>query len=306
MGLLSKWIESLDYDYEILSHCTRHISPHSTCEMCVNSCDAKAMDFVSGKPRIDYQKCNECGKCISACPVQAIAGIYPKRTVVENQLVVQDQKMPTVKELLILYKKGIKTIVAETPNLLEMWKTPIEEANALLEQLEEAPFSISIKSMEEEKYISRRELFALWKNESKTVMKQVAPAKWRFNQDDFHLPKYYRDYQFARITIDIEKCTLCTACQKLCKNECFTLGEEHFSLFSQGCSSCQLCADACPEKAITVEEQISKAEETLLPIYEKVCTVCHKTYSTLREHDEKCVACRKRESFQIKTSKNYQ
>lgn len=120
MGLLSKWIESLDYDYEISSHCTRYVSPHSTCEKCLDSCDAEAIDLHNGKPRIDNKGCIECGKCISACPVQAIAGIYPKRMIIQNELVVHDQKIPTVKELLILFKKGIKTIVADTPNLLEL------------------------------------------------------------------------------------------------------------------------------------------------------------------------------------------
>ncbi|MDF2859683.1 MAG: hypothetical protein K0Q87_5534, partial [Neobacillus sp.] len=297
MGLLGKWIESLDYEYEILPSCTRNVSPHSTCEKCVESCDPNAIVLVNKKPVINYKKCIECGDCISACPVQAIAGIYPNRTIIQNELVIQGQKIPKVKELLILYKKGIKSIVAETPFLIKSWKVRIDEANALLKQLNEAPFSISVKTNEEERCYSRRDLFTLWKNESKSVVKQVAPAKWRFNQNDFHLPKYYRDYQFAKITIDIEKCLLCTACTKLCENKCFNIGDEHFSLFSQGCSSCQLCVDTCPEKAIIVEGQISRAKENLLPIYKKVCKVCDKTYSTISEHDEKCVACRKRESF---------
>ncbi|HEY2421011.1 MAG TPA: 4Fe-4S dicluster domain-containing protein [Neobacillus sp.] len=304
MGLLSKWVESLDYKYEILPSCTRYVSPHSSCGKCVHSCDLKAVELVNGKPVIDDEKCTECGKCISACPVQAIAGIYPKRTIIQNELVIKNQKIPTVKELLIFYKKGITTIVGETRSIIELWKDPIDEANALLKQLNEEPFSMLVKFTEEDKYYSRRALFSLWKNESKSAVKQAAPAKWRFNQDDFHLPKYYRDYQFARITINIEKCILCTACQKLCKNDCFTIGEEHFSLLSQGCSSCRLCVDACPEKAIIVEDQISNAKETLLPLYEMVCTVCHKTYKTLREHDEKCVACRKRESFQSLITKS--
>ncbi len=265
----------------------------------------KAIELVNGKPVINHKNCNECGNCISDCPVQAIAGIYPKRTIIQNELVVQSQKIPTVKELLILYKKGVKTIVGEKSSLIEWWKEPIDEANDLLKQLNEAPFSISVKSIEEERYFSRRELFSLWKNESKSAMKQAAPAKWRFNQNDLHLPKYYRDYQFARITINSEKCMLCTACQKLCQNKCLNITEGHFSLLSQGCSSCQLCVDICPEKAIIVENQIAKAEETLLPIYQKVCTVCQKTYSTLREHDEKCVACRKQESFKKSKEGNH-
>ena len=39
MALLSKWVESLDYEYEILSSCTRHRSHHSTCTKCVETCE---------------------------------------------------------------------------------------------------------------------------------------------------------------------------------------------------------------------------------------------------------------------------
>jgi NAD-dependent dihydropyrimidine dehydrogenase PreA subunit len=128
-------------------------------------------------------------------------------------------------------------------------------------------------------------------------MKQIAPAKWRFNHSDFHLPKYYKDYQFTRITINSEKCTLCTACQKLCEKNCFDLSDEVLVISPQNCSSCQLCVDTCPEKAITVEDKISRTEIKSHPIYERVCAVCNKTYKTVREHDEKCVACKKREGF---------
>ena len=298
MGILSKWIESLGYELEILPTCTRNLSPRSTCEKCIGACGEHAISMENGRPLIDKNKCTDCGNCISTCPEQAIAGIYPKRTIIQNQLVIKEEKIPTIKELLILYKKGIQTIVGETPGLLETWKEPIVEANLLLAKLGEAPFSTEIKSIKEEIVVSRRELFSLWKEESKSAMKQVAPAKWRFNHSDFHLPKYFKDYQFATIRIDSEKCTLCTACQKLCEKKCFNIRDEHMSIFSQNCSSCQLCVDACPEKAIVVEEQISNAEEILLPIYEQECQSCKRPFRTLHEHDSNCVECTKRNFFE--------
>ena len=78
MGLLSSWVESLDYEYEILSSCTRHKSPHSTCAKCVEACTKSAISIMSGKPVIDHSKCVQCGDCMSVCPVQSIAGILPK------------------------------------------------------------------------------------------------------------------------------------------------------------------------------------------------------------------------------------
>ena len=50
MALLSKWVESLDYEYEILSSCTRHRSHHSTCTKCVETCEKQAISINNGKP----------------------------------------------------------------------------------------------------------------------------------------------------------------------------------------------------------------------------------------------------------------
>lgn len=297
MGLLSKWVESLDYEYEILPSCTRFVSPHSHCEKCVVSCNNEAISLIKGIPAIQHNKCIECGKCISACPVQAIAGIYPKRTIIQNQLVIKRQNVPTVKELLILYKNGVKEIIGETASLIELWRQPIRKANSILGQLDEMPFSVFIKSVEEEEYFSRKEFFSFWKKEAKSALKQVVPAKMRFNQDALDIQKYYKDYQFTSITIDIEKCVLCKACQKLCKKKCFDFQDNYLMVSPQGCSSCQLCVDACPEQAIIVEDKISKKQETKLSINRNVCITCHKPYITLREHDEKCVACSMREKL---------
>lgn len=296
MGLLSKWVESLDYEYEILSFCTRFVSPRATCSQCIDSCTEEAITLEEGKPSIDNGKCNECGYCISACPVQAIAGIYPRRTIIQEQLVIQDSQLPTAKELLILRKKGVHVIVGETTGLVESWKEPIDEANAILIQLEDKPFSVVTKCAEEEQYYSRRELFSLWKKEGTSVLKQAAPAKWRFNHKDFDLSIYYKNYQFTSITVDLEKCTLCTACQKLCEKKCFEIQEDQVLISSQRCSSCQLCVDICQEKAISLADEISRTAITSHPIYERVCSVCGKTHRTVCEHDEKCVACKKREN----------
>jgi hypothetical protein len=39
VGLMEKWIESLDYDYELVkSACVRYKSPRSTCDACVTAC----------------------------------------------------------------------------------------------------------------------------------------------------------------------------------------------------------------------------------------------------------------------------
>ena len=299
MGILSKWVESLDYEYEILNSCIRHRSPRSTCEECVKSCPENAISIHNSKPEIDNKKCTECGQCISACPVQAVAGIYPNRTIKQGQLVITDNEhIPTVKELLILYKKGIHSIVSETEPLEKQWEKSIEQANSILIGMDEEPFNLVFGRLKEEEYVcTRRELFSLWKKESKSIVKIAAPAKWRFNQEDFDLSKYYKDFQFASISLNIEKCTLCKACQKLCVKECFVIDDEQFSISPQECSNCQLCADVCPEQVLSVEHQISRKNDTYYSVYEKVCSSCQKPFQTMRKHDEQCFICKKRDVF---------
>ncbi|MFZ7942821.1 4Fe-4S dicluster domain-containing protein [Neobacillus sp. 19] len=297
MGLLSKWVESLDYEYEILSSCTRHQGHYSACEQCIAVCEEEAISIVNRQPVVDHNKCVQCGKCIVACPVQAIAGILPERKISQNQLVISGQHIPSSKELLIYYKKGIQTIIGKDEPSIQSWNQPIEEANKMLRELGESPFSVSVKSVEQkEEHYSRRALFSLWKNESKSIMKQVTPAKWRFNHEVSNLQKHYTGYQFSNISLNVEKCTLCTVCERVCHKKCFAIGEGHFSLSLQDCSSCRLCADTCPEKAIIIEDKIVKVEDTILPIYEKVCQSCDQTFQTLREHDDQCVACMKLKS----------
>ena len=173
----------------------------------------------------------------------------------------------------------------------------IEQVNGMLKELGESPFLISTDSVGDEEICSRREFFSLWKKESKFLMKQMAPAKWRFNHQALDLRQYYTDFQFINITIDIEKCTLCTVCERICNPKCFSMQEDCFSLSLEECTSCGLCADICPEQAIIIEDKIVKTKEIDLPIYQKECKSCQHSFKTLREYDEVCTPCTKLNHF---------
>ena len=297
MALLSKWVESLDYEYEILSSCTRHRSHHSNCSECVDACEKHAISITNGKPVIDDSKCVQCGDCMAACPVQAVAGILPNRKIKQNRLIISDRSFPTTTELLIFHKKGIRSIIFEDESLIQEWKQRIEQVNQMLMELGESPYLISTDSVEDEEMCSRREFFSFWKKESQSLMKQMTPAKWRFNHNALNLRQYYTDFHFTDITVDIDKCTLCTVCVRICDQKCFDVQEEHFTLSMQECTSCGLCADVCPEKAIRMEGKIIQKKEINLFIYEKKCQACHNSFKTVREHDGFCITCTKLNYF---------
>lgn len=300
MGFLEKWLESLDYEYEILSTCTRFNSPHSKCRICMDVCEENAIHLDKNKPAISTDKCTECGKCISACPVQAVAGIYPRRSFIDKKLAVTEGFPPTAKELVVLHAKGITEIVAQSETLLNSWQEPIDEANQMLIQLEKEPYKVNVAEVKQkEESYTRRELFSFWKKESTSFLKLAIPAKWRFNHDDFNLAKHYPEYQFFHITVDVNKCTVCNACQKLCGQNCFDIQKEVFQISPQDCNACQICADICPEHAIVIENKISrKLEEPIsLTVYNNTCSTCDRSFEALTPDENKCIICKKRELF---------
>ncbi|MFB6468102.1 4Fe-4S dicluster domain-containing protein [Cytobacillus sp. Hz8] len=301
MGLFEKWVESLDYEYEILQKCTRQKSPRSTCSNCVEVCQRNAISIKNGIPILNAAKCNECGKCIAACPVQAVAGIFPQRMIIQNQLVAfKTEEAPEVKELLIFYKKGVKTIITEDNELDGNWEEKIYEVNRILEVLGEPLISVSFQEIQqEEKKYTRKELLTAWRKEGQSLMKQMVPAKWRFNQNDLDLAKYYPNYQFAQISLDADQCTLCGACQKLCDKNCFTITDSSFMISAQKCSACRLCQDTCPEKAIVIEEKVMPNTPIDIPKLHKTCTSCHKQFETLSDANDECIPCVKRKGFMI-------
>src|SRR6476661_4573670 len=138
MALLSKWVESLDFEYEILSSCTRHRSHHSTCTKCVETCERQAISIINGKPVMDHSKCVQCGECMAACPVQAVAGILPKRKIKQNHLIITNRQFPTIKELLILYKKGIHFIIFEDESFIQECMGRVQRVNQMLIELGES------------------------------------------------------------------------------------------------------------------------------------------------------------------------
>ncbi|WP_042347330.1 4Fe-4S binding protein [Bacillus massiliigorillae] len=300
MGIVGKWAESLDYQYEInTAICVRHKSPFSTCQACVGVCHENAISLIDSKPEINRDQCSECGKCLAICPVQAISGIYPKRNVLNGELIIDSEHIPSFNELLIYYAKGIKILSYEENEIDSSLLQAFDKANQYLHELNKEPFQLKTGVScpeEDEPTYSRRDLFSLWKKESKTLVSQVTPAKWRFNQEDFELAKYYRDYQFYSIQINNHQCSLCKICVSLCEKNCFKIVEDQLIVSSQSCSDCKLCTDVCPENAITILQNISEIKQNEYPLFTKTCSSCKKSFQTLRAEDDCCFICNKRKA----------
>lgn len=292
--LLGNWFESLDYNYHIASHCSRHVSPRSTCTACIDSCPVDAIKLENGKPVIDIENCTECGDCVASCPVQAVEGFLPKWKIQNERLFMDENRIPTVKELLIYYKSGISTLVSEKEAISLEWKKTIEEANQMLDSLGEPPFHIIFDqaALSGESKLSRRELFLLWDTELKKMGTDMTPAKWRFNHESLNLSQKYPDYQFTEISLDTTTCTVCGVCEKLCPKECLIIDKDHFSISAQQCTNCSLCQDVCPEGAISLKQMISPATTIEQQVYYNECASCEETFETLNQENNLCMFCK--------------
>lgn len=299
MNLLSRWLESLDYEYRILPGCSRYQSPRSNCTECIDSCPVEAMSLKDGKPVINKRDCMECGACVASCPVQAVEGFLPKRNIKNKSFIIDENSMPTIKELLVYYKKGITTLACEQGEISQEWEDTIKHANQVLEELGESPFQVSFKPIEpdNDKKMSRRELFFAWEKDLKNIGKSMAPAEWRFNHESLDLNQYYPDYQFVEISLDTDKCTLCKACQKLCQKDSLDINDNCFSISSKSCSNCSLCQDICPEGALSLKEIISPASTVNYDIYTHTCSTCEETFETVSQERDQCFLCMKKEEF---------
>lgn len=298
MGLFDKWLESLDYQFHVSSLCSRYQSTRSTCQKCIDICLFDAIHFQNGTPVIDQKKCTECGYCITECPQNAIEGFIPKRTIIQGRLLVTEGPPPSIREMLGFHKKGVLVIVSEQKPLHLEWQQAIEKSNNLLKELGAQPFSIIYEKITtEERAYTRREVFSFLRRETQSTIKEMTPAKWRFNHENLELSKLYPNHQFAEITIATDKCTLCMACQKLCHKGVLQINDSHFTIAAQACSNCKLCQDICPESAITIEEKIKPATEVNYPTYTKVCQTCNKPFQTFQKDQMSCMICEKRARY---------
>ncbi|WP_080844488.1 4Fe-4S binding protein [Cytobacillus gottheilii] len=296
MGLFDRWMESLDYEFRILNTCSRNQSPFSTCTKCLDSCELKAISLENGKPLIHTDQCTECGDCIAECPVQAVEGFFPKRRITDN-VFIAEEKPPSIREMLGYYKTGVHAVYFQIKELSEEWTGFLEEINSKLAQLNEEDIMIQFEIQEPEETMTRREIFSFWKKGAASTVRQMAPAKWRFNHQDLELAHYYKEYQFKKIELDDSKCTLCKACEKLCIKNCFHFSETELTISAQACTGCMLCADVCQEKAITITDEIQKASTHVHHLYQRQCSSCHAAFTSASHVEEECVRCKKMKQY---------
>ncbi|MGJ7920726.1 4Fe-4S binding protein [Neobacillus sp. LXY-4] len=285
MSLIFKWLESLSIDVTITERCSREVSPKSTCTTCMDHCPVEALSIENNRVRHDLDKCDSCGGCITACPVGAINGTVPNRTVKNGMLCYEPHYCPTVKELLIFRKRGIKGISVPSYWQDLEWKKAISEANEILLSLNMQPFFFQKAEEMKEPEMTRRQLLVTAKHKGQSLAKDLAPASWKQNSNAWSLPFYYPDVQFFEASLDREKCSLCKGCFILCPQGVFSVTDAELVIDHQKCPNCRLCEDACPEGAISISENVGESSLSRFSIVEGKCKRCKQTYLSFADDE---------------------
>jgi ferredoxin len=297
MSILIDWLESLSHELNPSDQCLRKFSPFSTCTSCIDSCEEQAISFEKGFPVINNQSCNLCGRCVTVCPVLALEGQSPSRKVANNVFIWEDGPLPTVNELLFMYKNEIKTI--STSNSNDKLKQMMEETNSLLVKMGFPPFEMSPHSETDnlqEAKLSRRDFFNKLSFESKKLAATtMTPAKWRFNHTQFKVAKMYPDWAFFSISLNKDKCTLCETCFRLCPENVFSIEGEQLKIIAGNCTGCSLCVDVCRYEGINISQNVFGAATESMTIHLRTCKNCDDPFYSW-ENEESCFICKSKEA----------
>jgi Pyruvate/2-oxoacid:ferredoxin oxidoreductase delta subunit len=113
------------------------------------------------------------------------------------------------------------------------------------------------------------------------------------------LSELFSDRQFFAVTLDIDKCTLCSACLRLCPTVAMKYQQQQFIIENARCVGCRLCEDACPESALTVNDHVGQNTVGAFPFVPHTCTYCRSNYLTVSSQSGLCPACRVKKAMNL-------
>ena len=293
MSLLVNWLENMHVDTKITNDCSKKKHIRSSCNNCSDACNSGAIIITSTSINIDLEKCNSCGDCMIACPLSAIEGVLETREFDKNSLIYNESYIPLVKELLIYKQRGLTGIKTRSTPLSPNWVNVLNDANKILKQLEEN--TIKITEERNDEGMSRRAFFSSLQKGGKQLAKTLAPATWKLEANEWIITRYFPDYQFFQVELDLDQCTFCEICFSFCSQKVFTVEEGLLRVANERCVNCFDCTDLCPRGALQIKLKITKKQNKHYPFITKVCKTCGKPFSTFHPITDNCSICHDRD-----------
>lgn len=248
------------------------------CSQCVEACP---YDALEGKPpKVDTDRCLECGLCVSACPT----GLITNPALPENlvKTIIDQAAAKGIARLVVTcsrsrhkaYMERKKGLFVEAPCIASFPVWMIAYARQRGVGIE---FYCDEKAREN---CGRREAFERYMEYLDELSKVfylseeapeaiggasalVGPRAQLFKKMPQRRDEWVKVSLplFFRVHVDEGRCTLCGVCAEKCPPGALSLekDEEGYRLYFQhdSCVGCALCASVCPEKAISVEKSVN-------------------------------------------------
>ncbi|WP_058909880.1 4Fe-4S binding protein [Entomohabitans teleogrylli] len=276
----------------ITTECLLEKNAFSSCRQCIAVCDAQSFSLSGGRVHLNSASCHQCGRCVAACPINAIDGQAPDRRVISGWLLSSASPPPSVKELLLYYAAGIVAMRIAAHH--DGWLATARQANACLAQMGKRPFTLETATGHDEAVSdSRRALFGLRRLTNPLARSGLAGAS---------LAQAFPGFQFTRLEIDSPRCTLCLACARVCPGSALTISARDIAFDGSRCNACRLCQDACPEKAIDLIAVVQPLAPERIGIHIVPCRACGEPYASLNNAPATCPACRIKRRLNIPAS----
>ncbi|WP_312979469.1 4Fe-4S binding protein [Atlantibacter sp.] len=262
--------------------CVRYKVKKNACQACVDACPLRAISLTAGQVVIDESQCNQCGRCLFACPTDALENIHPvKRHWHDDRLTAPLSAQPACVEELLMwhFHYGIRAIELDTPH--QGWLRAIAELNLTLKQLDEPvwrlaqPASIAVNT-------ARRQ----WLRMNNQTDSGEVPYGRRALRDAVTFVNHYS------MTFTAEQCYLCGACARICPEQAIRLEADCLTLDNARCTGCGQCAAVCFPAAIDSVKMPNTQAEQRLPVMQQHCDTCGQAFSAWTAEQSTCPFCR--------------
>ncbi len=318
----------------IPDRCVHSHAFEANCKLCVEVCPKNAWEYDEEGLGIEWDLCDGCNLCVAVCPQRAIerlkpiqikhyingAGVLPLACEFSE---IEDGFKNTpcihsfgIYDLIDLYKEGVRLIIATTgdcdscPRNKISIEHLIENFNKLLS--EEGLPPIAFKKMNPAEFKEYHKNFDNWENTYqtsrrgflKTLVKKSVEAGVKFvePEEEFKPPVFalFEDKQeglFPYIPeINEEKCIGCDICANLCPTKAISIGKKERRLYyfinPSLCTGCNICIDACQFDAVKVKNwENSQFKE--IPLKIKKCSRCKNLHHIPAGNTENiCLKCK--------------
>lgn len=315
--------------------CINSVQRRQKCNLCEQYCTKKAIS-LEGEVTINKDVCSNCNICVSICPTGTMVPTFEVLEAQYNMITKYDDisigcnkeedayfnveclaSLPWEFLAYICLDNKIKLVIrgcksCKNSNLSKEFDNTLDKLKSFLGETlyDEKVILVDSDNIKiEPREYTRRDLFKLWKDESKRLATNMAPINLEENKNyRIYRSLLVKKIQSMKVNISSEvnynwpsleisnSCWGCGICAKICPQKAIEIkvesdGNRKFIHNYTRCTHCGLCKTVCMDKAITTT--IKQGDE--IKIFNKsnissgTCLVCNDPIKP--EEGDKCIIC---------------